>query len=157
MSTPAKITTPVKITPAEWGPAFWKTLHLAALGFPRKPTTAQRDAATQFYTSLKTMLPCVQCAKHFSQLIEDYPPVTASRDDLVEWTVNCHNRVNGRLEKPTVDLEAFYGDVLGSWAAPPPPPSDMPLKVFAGVSAAAFLVMLVLFLVVKTPKKNGGR
>ena len=40
------------IPPEEWGPFFWNTIHLVALGYPSEPTYVDKKAAKDFFESL---------------------------------------------------------------------------------------------------------
>jgi hypothetical protein len=103
----------MKLPPDVWGPFFWHTIHIAALGYPSKPTYAHKKAAKEFYESLAIMIPCPVCREHFSQHIALFPisPHLDSREDLFNWTVVFHNAVNKTLGKPEfsqVDSLAYY-------------------------------------------------
>jgi hypothetical protein len=103
----------MKIPPEVWGPFFWHTIHITALGYSNKPTYAQKKAAKEFYTSLTVLIPCPVCREHYAKHVETYPitPHLDSRDDLFKWTVVLHNAVNKDLRKPEFsenDSIAFY-------------------------------------------------
>ena len=90
------------LPPESWGPFFWHTIHIAALGYPSKPSYAQKNAAKDFFESLKFLIPCPVCRDHYSKYMEILPliPHLDSRDDLFKWTVLLHNEVNKMLNKP---------------------------------------------------------
>ena len=103
----------MKIPPEVWGPFFWHTIHITALGYSNKPTYAQKKAAKEFFTSLTVLIPCPVCREHYAKHVETYPitPHLDSRDDLFKWTVVLHNAVNKDLGKPEFsenDSIAFY-------------------------------------------------
>ena len=43
----------MNIPPTVWGPFFWLTIHIVALGYPSNPTHAHKKAAKEFFESLK--------------------------------------------------------------------------------------------------------
>jgi hypothetical protein len=89
------------IPPEVWGPFFWNTIHIAALGYPAKPSYAHKKAAKQFFESLVLLIPCPICRTHYSEYLEKYPisPHLDSRGDLFKWTHLLHNEVNKMLNK----------------------------------------------------------
>ncbi len=99
--------------PEVWGPFFWHTIHLVALGYPEKPSYAQKKAAKEFYESLQYLLPCEVCRKHYSQNLALKPvtPYLDRRSDLLKWTIEMHNLVNAQLNKPQLlesEVLAYY-------------------------------------------------
>ena len=101
----------MQFPPAVWGPIFWMTIHITALGYSAKPTYAEKRAAKEFYESLQFLLPCPVCREHYAQHIAEKPisPFLDSRDALFKWTVELHNKVNEKLGKPKLtEGEALY-------------------------------------------------
>lgn len=103
----------MRLPPTVWGPIFWHTIHITALGYPQKPSYAQKRAAKEFYEALAQLIPCPVCREHYQQHLQIAPisPHLDRRDDLFRWTVELHNRVNETLGKPRVtEAEAvrFY-------------------------------------------------
>lgn len=90
------------IPPESWGPFFWHTIHITALGYPAKPTHAHKKAAKEFYESLKLLIPCPICRDHYNTHLEKYPltPHLDTRADLFRWTILLHNEVSKTLGKP---------------------------------------------------------
>jgi len=89
------------IPPETWGPFFWHTFHITALGYPSDPSYAHKKAAKEFFESLKFLIPCPICRDHYEQHLAKYPitPHLDRRSDLFKWTVLLHNEVNKMLEK----------------------------------------------------------
>jgi hypothetical protein len=99
--------------PSVWGPFFWHTIHIVALGYPKNPTYTDKKCAKEFYESLTYLLPCAICRQHYKDHLIKNPltPFLDSRTDLIKWTVDIHNNVNKMLEKPEWTLEevlAYY-------------------------------------------------
>jgi len=101
----------MKIPPSVWGPLFWHTIHITALGYPNSPTYAEKRAAKEFYESLALLIPCPVCREHYQTHLQKMPltPHLDRRDDLFKWTVQLHNEVNVLLGKPRVlEAEAIH-------------------------------------------------
>jgi hypothetical protein len=98
------------LPPEVWGPIFWSTLHIVALGFPDEPSYAEKRAAKEFYNSMAYLLPCPVCREHFTTVLQGLPVENwlDNRKSLIEWVVMAHNRVNERLGKPQLTVEQFY-------------------------------------------------
>jgi hypothetical protein len=90
------------LPPSVWGPFFWHTMHISALGYPTKPTYAHKKAAKEFFESLLFLIPCPVCREHYGEFMKNMPvtPFLDRREDLFKWTIELHNRVNQSLGKP---------------------------------------------------------
>ncbi|GJE94725.1 hypothetical protein PsYK624_108960 [Phanerochaete sordida] len=96
---------------AELGRATWKLLHTMTLRFPEEPSEDERAALNSYFHLLSRLYPCGECAAEFQQLLQKYPPQTASRRSAATWLCFVHNQVNERLGKPEFDcanLDATY-------------------------------------------------
>ena len=93
---------PGRIPPSTWGPFFWHTMHILALGYPNTPTYAEKRAAKEFFESLQHLIPCPVCRQHYTDYLKENPltPSLDTRKDLFTWTINLHNTVNKQLGKP---------------------------------------------------------
>jgi len=91
----------MKLPPSVWGPFFWHTIHLVAIGYPKQPTYTDKKCAKEFYESLAFLLPCSVCREHYKEHLSEHPltPFLDSRTDLLRWTVMIHNKVNRTLQK----------------------------------------------------------
>jgi hypothetical protein len=103
----------MRLPPTVWGPLFWHTIHIVALGYSDQPTYAQKKAAKEFYESLAFLIPCPVCREHYETHLQKNPltPHLDRRDDLFRWTVNVHNEVNQLLGKPRLlesDVIYYY-------------------------------------------------
>ena len=86
-----------------WGKYFWKTIHYTALGYPNDPTLKDKNDYKTFYTLLSSVLPCNICRNNFIKNLENHPiddNVLSSRENLLKWTIDLHNIVNGELGYP---------------------------------------------------------
>jgi hypothetical protein len=107
----------MNIPPTVWGPFFWMTIHIVALGYPSKPSYTEKRSAKQFFESLANLIPCPVCREHYKQHITKSPitPNLDNRADLFKWSVDLHNSVNESLKKPkwTVEEALAYIKLLG--------------------------------------------
>ena len=89
------------IPPEVWGPFFWHTIHIIALGYPAEPAYGDKKATKEFFESLQFLIPCPICRQHYTSHLVKLPigPSLDSRKDLFRWTVNLHNDVNEMLGK----------------------------------------------------------
>ena len=97
----------MQFPPSVWGPFFWHTIHIVALGYSKNPTYTDKKCAKEFYESLAFLLPCSICREHYKGYLQEKPISTFldSRTDLIKWTIQIHNKVNQMLGKPEWTLE----------------------------------------------------
>jgi len=90
------------IPPETWGPFFWTTIHIAALGYPITPSHGHKKAAKGFFESLQFLIPCPICREHYTVHLQKYPitPHLDRRSDLFRWTLLLHNEVSKSINKP---------------------------------------------------------
>lgn len=117
------------LPPSAWGPFFWHTMHIVALGYPLKPTYGDKRSAKEFYESLAFLIPCPICRDHYTEFLKEMPisPFLDKRDDLFKWTVAVHNKVNQKLGKPQyTELESiqFYTRLGAMGRSPVIKPDD---------------------------------
>jgi hypothetical protein len=96
------------LTPDGWGPYFWATIHLTALGAPFTLDSTQVSGYRSFYNALPWVIPCQSCAEHLKETLKKIPlteEVLKGTDSLFAWTVELHNQVNQLLGKSHVSLE----------------------------------------------------
>lgn len=120
----------MRFPPAVWGPIFWLTIHIVALGYSETPSYAQKRAAKEFYEGLQHLIPCPTCREHYAEHLQKHPlaPSLDNRRDLFTWTVNVHNAVNKKLGKPTVTEDqalAFFSRLGARNRSPLWSPEDM--------------------------------
>ncbi len=103
--------------PEKWGPYYWGALHLAALGCP------DAQVLRTFIECYKTVLPCISCRAHFTQVLDENPvPDSSDPMAIFKWSVDVHNIVNIRLGKPVVD----YNEAYAIWTDAKPKPIERP-------------------------------
>lgn len=92
----------MQFPPIVWGPFFWHTIHIVALGYPKSPTYTDKKCAKEFYESIAFLLPCAVCREHYRSHLGKNPltPFLDTKKDLLKWTIDIHNAVNKMLKKP---------------------------------------------------------
>ena len=92
----------MQLSPQVWGPFFWHTIHIVALGYPKEPNYTDKRAAKEFVESLAFLIPCGICREHYAKHLQANPISTYldSRKDFFKWTIMIHNEVNKMLNKP---------------------------------------------------------
>jgi len=104
------------MNPVVWGPHFWFVLHLVSFHYPDPPNTFDKESYKAFYHSIKEILPCAKCRKHYKTYLSQYPiePNLDKRIDLIRWVIQIHNFVNVKLNKPAlrdIDVFAIYANL----------------------------------------------
>lgn len=109
----------IALPPDTWGPIFWNTMHIVALGYSMTPSEEEKTAAKQFYESLVYLIPCPVCRVHYKAHLVTLPVMDAlsNRSDLIEWTWKIHNMVNIELGKATITMDQFL-DYISSLKPP---------------------------------------
>ena len=101
----------ISMRPSVWGPILWNTMHIISLGYPDEPTSETQSAASSFYRSLASLIPCPVCRDHYADIIKQMPPATESKKALVEWVWTVHNQVNQQLGKTEISFDAFMNHI----------------------------------------------
>ena len=129
------------IGPNIWGPHGWKFMHYVSLGYPQVPTENDKRNYKEFYSNLKNVLPCKTCAMNYERNLTELPIDNAlqSRDSLVKWVIDIHNKVNEELGKPIVSPE----DALQLYMKEDKPVLDYCFKILV-------LIILVMTLLIIT-------
>lgn len=98
------------LDPDVWGPHFWFFLHTIAISYPKRPNDVTKKKYYEFIMNLPLFLPVEKIGNDFSKLLDEYPVSSYldSKDSLVRWMHFIHNKINEKLEKPTISLNEFY-------------------------------------------------
>ena len=94
---------------AELGRATWKYFHTVMARFPDKPTQDESATLKSYVHLFQRLYPCGECARHFGQILEKFPPQVSSRSAAAGWACHVHNEVNKSLKKELFDC-AKIGD-----------------------------------------------
>lgn len=96
--------------PSVWGPHYWFFLHTLAMTYPHHPNSVTKKKYYEFIQNLPLFVPVEEISKDLEKLINTYPitPYLDNRDSFVRWTHFIHNKINEKLEKPSITLNDFY-------------------------------------------------
>ena len=94
---------------AELGRATWKYFHTVMARFPVKPSVDESESLRTYIHLFTRLYPCGECAQHFSEILEKFPPQVSSRSAAAVWACHVHNEVNKSLNKDIFDC-ANIGD-----------------------------------------------
>lgn len=94
-------------SPKVWGRYFWTTFHIAALGYPDKPSHQDAMLYKQFFSQFGKILPCQKCAVNYDRHLAELPldKALVNREALFAWTVAFHNLVNREQHKSEWTLD----------------------------------------------------
>ena len=100
----------VYLDPKVWGPHYWFFLHTLAMTYPHYPNTISKKKYYEFIQNLSLFLPVEEISNEFSKLLQQFPvtPYLDNRDSFVRWMHFIHNKINEKLEKPTLSLNDFF-------------------------------------------------
>merc|ERR1711964_225539 len=87
------------------GPPAWDFLHSVTVDYPEDPTPEEQEAAQKLVTSLKTMLPCGKCRKHFGENIGKLSPENdyfTSKQKFGQFFVDVRKAVATATGAPTI-------------------------------------------------------
>lgn len=63
------------------------------------------EEAKIWFESWKGKISCGSCKAHLEELLKALPTDYSSKEGFFKWTVEIHNMVNKKLEKPIVSVE----------------------------------------------------
>ena len=90
-----------------WGPRYWYFLHSLVASYPEIPSETDKLLYQQMFILFVKLLPCTKCFFHFTTILKTFPPNMTSRNDLILWGFNIHNKVNIRLNRKPLKLKHF--------------------------------------------------
>ena len=79
-----------------WTESTWQVIHMYCFLAKKK-----KDVINLLHAFAKA-LPCVHCSNHMMQYLKRYPPQELN---LFKWSVDFHNNVNARTNKPMLTYE----------------------------------------------------
>lgn len=94
--------------PTVWGPSAWTFLHSITLNYPEQPSEKDKLQTKEFFESIGNVLPCPVCRHHYIQTIQEIPIQLNSKDDLVHWLIDIHNKVNQITNKKEISYDEFH-------------------------------------------------
>ena len=96
--------------PNIWGPKAWFFIDTIVLSYPNEPSEEDKEIYKNFLYQLKNVLPCESCRIHFQNSIKDIPLSSfylSSRNNLIEWIIKIHNKVNIINNKKLLNKSEF--------------------------------------------------
>ncbi len=96
--------------PNIWGPKAWFFIDTIILSYPNKPSEENKETYKNFLYQLKNVLPCESCRNHYQNSIKDIPLSSfylSSRNNLIEWIIKIHNKVNIINNKKLINKSEF--------------------------------------------------
>ena len=92
----------------------WREFHTTALNYPDNPTRPEARAIIKFYTrTFAGKITCCSCRYHYKKLVKQMPVEAKTKTLLFNWTVDIHNEINKKLNKPIISY-----DIIKYWACP---------------------------------------
>lgn len=98
-----------------WGSCTWKSLHCISFTYPDNPTESDKKHYRTYFETLKYVLPCCLCRKHYTQhtkigqKFEINDKIFTSRDTLTKWLYELHTEVD---ESVGIRYDITYQDVF---------------------------------------------
>ena len=85
-----------------WGPHQWFMMHIISFTYPEVPSPYDKRVYYDYYASLKEVLPCEACKRHYNTYFLQHPlgPHLDRRKDLIQWVIDIHNFVNTKMNRP---------------------------------------------------------
>lgn len=104
------MSTTIYLDPKIWGPHYWFFLHTIAMTYPHHPNAITKKKYYEFVQNLPLFIPVEEISKEFEKLIDKYPitPYLENRDSFTRWMYFIHNKINEKLEKPSISLNDFF-------------------------------------------------
>jgi hypothetical protein len=132
------------LDPKVWGPHYWFFLHTVAMCYPHRPNTITKKKYYEFIHNIPMFIPIENMASYFSQLLDQYPvsPYLDSRDAFIRWMHFIHNKINQRIEKPSISLSKFYEHYYEQYK-----PNDLKMREYYRTkSKIIYFVLVVVFI-----------
>lgn len=100
------------INPEIWGSYFWQTFHFTAFGYPDIPNSTDKTIYKTFFIHFMKILPCDKCSVSSQEIIDVslLEKALESRESLIHWSYNFHDKVNKKLNKTSPSFEKFKYD-----------------------------------------------
>ena len=80
------------------------------MSYPARPNSVTKKKYYEFIQNLPMFIPVERMSSEFTKLLNDYPvqPYLDKRETFIRWVWFIHNKINQKLEKPTITLTEFY-------------------------------------------------
>ena len=133
--------------PTIWGPNAWVFIHSIAYTYPKYPTSKEKLDHYNFFISLKHVLPCKLCRKHYTQSLntgQKLRQALGSQSTLIDWVIELHNEINksnGKKILKRLEVDDYYKK-LYNISTPPPNILSKNMETFI------LLILLISILII---------
>lgn len=96
--------------PTLWGEPAWYLMHRVTIYYPANPSPQHKQNIKKFFNTIQKVLPCETCRKGFKRDLEinQLRPIhLSSREHLVKWLFNIHNKTNQKTGQKRISYFAF--------------------------------------------------
>jgi hypothetical protein len=99
-----------------WGPKYWTFFHKFSTLYPDNPSDFDKAMALTFLMTIKKVLPCPSCSRHYSKNLSEFTIRDAlkSKYNFVKWFVDFHNYVNMSLKKKVVVAKKSINNLIST-------------------------------------------
>jgi len=96
--------------PSIWGPSYWFFLDNVAFTYPTYPNDVIKKKYYDLFQNLPFFIPHYKISNRFQELLDLYPikSYLDNKKSLIKWVNFIHNKINVRLDKPTITLSEHY-------------------------------------------------
>lgn len=94
-----------------WGNHAWFFIDSILLSYPSNPSIEEKNNYKNFFYSLKYILPCLKCRNHYKEYLKKNPlndNIMDSKNNILLWIVNLHNKINNFNNKKEISLNKLY-------------------------------------------------
>lgn len=139
----------MNIDPHIWGPHGWQFMHYITIGYPERPNDEFKKNISNFFMSLKYLLPCEKCRQNYNTHISKYPltdNILSSRKKIIEWLIDIHNEVNSMTNKSIMSyeksLETYMNPLIDE------PFTGQIMNSFKNIDSRTLIIITVLILII---------
>ena len=131
--------------PKIWGPPFWFTLHTICQHYPIHPNSVIKKKYYDFLSNIPLFLPNEPIGDTFAELLDTYPltPYLESNQQLGKWLHFIHNKINTRINKPTMPYHEYIA-LYHSYYLPKSTPPKSNIISFSLI--ISFFISIIIYL-----------
>ena len=132
------------LDPDVWGPHYWFFLHTISMTYPKYPNAATKKKYYEFIQNLPLFIPVEKISTEFYNIIEEYPitPYLDNKESLIRWMHFIHNKINTKLEKPTISLGKFYENYYDAYK-----PTNVKMMEYYKLRKKIIYITVVCFII----------
>ena len=132
------------LDPEIWGPHYWFFLHTISMTYPKYPNAVTKKKYYEFIQNLPLFIPVENISTEFYKLIEEYPitPYLDNKESLIRWMHFIHNKINTKLEKPSIPLSKFYENYYDAYK-----PTNMKMMEYYKLRKKIIYITSICFII----------